>query len=106
MQQALLIATLALVAALGAVDAKGQKVLEVMHCRGGKVQSGDTTYEVFKKCGEPAYKEVVSGEDEDKREVWHYDCKGRGYIDILEFSAGKLADRQRGADSHGVQECR
>lgn len=82
------------------------KVLEVMHCKGGKVQKGDSTYVILKMCGEPAYKEVVSTEGNEKREIWHYDCKNRGYIDVLEFRSGELFDRTRGEYSNGVQECR
>jgi hypothetical protein len=85
------------------VDAK---ILEVMSCRGGRVEIGDTTYSVLKKCGEPAYQEIISADGCEKRERWHYDCKNRGYIDLLEFKSGILVDRSRGEDSRGVQDCK
>ena len=81
------------------------KVLKVFHCSGEKVEIGDSTYSVLKRCGEPAYSEDVSAEGCDRVENWYYDCKGRGFVEILQFKAGVLSDRSRGEDSNGVQEC-
>ncbi|MBU0675827.1 MAG: DUF2845 domain-containing protein [Proteobacteria bacterium] len=82
------------------------KVLEVFYCNGGKVDIGDTSYSVLKKCGTPAFQEIISAEGCDKVERWHYDCKGRGYVDLLEFKVGILTNRSRGEKSQGVQDCR
>lgn len=82
------------------------KVLRVFRCSGEKVEIGDTTYSILKRCGEPAYGEDVSAEGCDRVENWYYDCRGRGFVDILQFKAGVLSDRSRGEDSDGVQQCR
>lgn len=103
MKTPVIITLIAMLVSPVVVDAK---ILEVMSCKGGRVEIGDTTYSVFKKCGEPAYKETISAEECEKIERWHYDCKKRGYIDLLKFKSGILVDRSRGEDSHGVQECK
>jgi len=82
------------------------KILEVFKCQGTAIEVGDTTYAVLKKCGEPAFKEEVSAEGCEKVEKWHYDCKRRGYVDLLLFKAGVLVDRFEGEKSEGVQDCK
>ena len=82
------------------------KNIKVFKCSGGKVERGDTTYSVFKRCGEPAFKEILSNEGCDKEEKWHYDCTGRGNVEELIFKKGILVDRIRGEKSTGVQNCR
>lgn len=82
------------------------KVLEVFRGSGEKVEIGDSTSSVLKRCGESAYSEDASAEGCDRVENWYYDRKGRGFVDILQFKAGVLIDRSRGEDSNGVQERR
>lgn len=82
------------------------RVLKVFKCQGEKIQNGDTTYSVLKKCGEPAFKEVLSTEESEREEKWHYDCYGRGYVDELIFRKGVLVERMRGVDSQGTHECK
>lgn len=78
---------------------------KVFRCSGEKIEIGDTTYSVLKKCGEPAYQELLSNEGCEREEKWHYDCYGRGYVEELIFKKGILAERLRGEDSRGVQPC-
>lgn len=78
----------------------------VFKCSGGeKVQKGDSTYSVLKKCGEPAYRETISSIGCDKEEKWHYDCFERRYIVELIFKKGVFVDQNRGEESKGVQSC-
>lgn len=79
---------------------------QVFRCFGKKVNKGDTTYSVLKKCGDPSYKETLSCEDCVKREKWHYDCIGRGYVVELLFKNGILIKRNRGGKSSGQQTCK
>jgi hypothetical protein len=87
-------------------SAEAGRVIKVFKCFGERVENGDTTYSVFKKCGEPAYKEVLTNEGCDKKEKWHYDCKGRGNVEELYFTKGILVDRIRGEKSSGTQTCK
>jgi hypothetical protein len=83
-------------------DTRSSKVFK---CSGEKINDGDTTYSVLKKCGEPAFKELLSNEGCERKERWHYDCYGRGYVEELIFKKGILVDRLRGEDSQGTQNC-
>jgi len=82
------------------------EAIEVFRCFGKEINKRDTTYSVLKKCGEPAYKEILSNEGCDKEEKWHYDCFGRGYVEELIFKKGILVKRNRGEKSKGTQNCR
>ena len=82
------------------------EAIEVFRCFGKEIKKRDTTYSVFKKCGEPAYKEILSNEGCDKEEKWHYDCFGRRYVEELIFKKGILVKRIRGEESKGTQNCR
>ena len=79
----------------------------VFRCLGERVNTGDSTYSVLKKCGDPAYQEIISSESCDKVEKWHYDCYGRGYVEELIFIKGILVEqnKNKGADSTGRQSC-
>ena len=78
---------------------------KVFRCSGEKIENGDSTYSVLKKCGEPAFKELLSNESCERQEKWHYDCYGRGYVEELIFKKGILVERLRGEDSQGTQNC-
>ena len=82
------------------------EAIEVFRCFGEEIRNGDTTYSVLKKCGEPAYKEILSNEGCDKEEKWHYDCIGRGYVEELIFKKGILIKRRRGERSKGTRYCK
>ena len=82
------------------------RFIKVFKCFGKKVEIGDTTYSVLKKCEEPAYREILTNEGCDKKEKWHYDCKGRGNVEELYFTKGVLVDRIRGEKSSGTQTCK
>lgn len=79
---------------------------KVFKCSGEKIEIGESTYSVLKKCGEPAYQEVLTNEGCDKEEKWHYDCIGQGYVEELVFLKGVLVDRLRGDKSQGSQKCK
>lgn len=59
-------------------------------CNNDFVRLGDTKYQVLTRCGEPIYREVVSGDDETKVEEWIYNSS-TGYKRILRFHGGRLA---------------
>ena len=84
----------------------GTRSIKVFKCSGKKINNGDTTYSVLKKCGEPAFKELLSNEGCEKEEKWHYDCYSRGYVEELIFKKGILVERLRGEDSQGTQNCK
>ena len=90
---------------LNSLAASEAKVLQAFYCNNHKLELEDTTYTIFKNCGEPAFREVVSAKDCAKVEKWHYDCEGRGYIEELTFTEGLLTDRSKGERSQGVQKC-
>ncbi len=81
------------------------RVIKAFTCSGKRIKIGDSTYSVLKKCGEPAYKELLSNEGCDREEKWHFDCKSRGNVEELFFTKGILVDRIRGEKSSGTQTC-
>lgn len=101
----LLLAIFALLFTLSCNAKADNRSSKVFKCSGEKIENGDTTYSVLKKCGEPAFKELLSSEGCEREEKWHYDCYGRGYIEELIFKKGVLVERLRGEDSQGTQKC-
>ncbi len=63
-------------------------------CKNKFVRVGDSKYEVLTRCGEPEYKEVVSGDAQTKVEEWVYDSRS-GRKRILRFHGGRLASIRR-----------
>lgn len=63
-----------------------------MRCGNRIIQVGDTKVEVKSKCGEPDHREVVSGADEAKREVWVYRMGTTTYARTLTFTGIRLTD--------------
>lgn len=63
-----------------------------MHCGSGLVKVGDGKLEVLDKCGEPDYREVVSGNDEAKREIWVYQFSSGKFVHTLTFTGYHLDD--------------
>lgn len=81
--------------------------VQVLRCKDGKeIRTGDSTYSVLKRCGQPAYQEVVSAEGCDKVEKWYYDCQGRRFTDVLVFKAGVLTKHRQGDKTTGTQLCK
>lgn len=73
------------------------------------VTPGASKLEVISRCGEPAWRERVSGANESSREVWIYPSPGSGSQKLLHFDGVSLiaiqdarvgASRQGGTDSH------
>ena len=63
-----------------------------MHCGSSLVKVGDGKVEVLDKCGEPDYREVVSGNHETKREIWVYRFSSSKFVHTLTFSGYQLDD--------------
>ena len=58
----------------------GQKIIEI----------GDSKYDVLTKCGEPKFKEEISGADERRVEEWIYKQGSRQLTRVLTFSGTRL----------------
>ena len=69
----------------------GSAVAQTLRCGSQLIVPGDTKYEVLKACGEPAYREVISGADERKVEQWIYTRRGQ-LPKILTFRGMTLSD--------------
>ena len=66
-------------------------------CNNQFVTLGDSKALVFLKCGEPLFREQVSGDNEVKIEEWTYRPRGnRTFLRILTFRRGKLTEIERG----------
>jgi hypothetical protein len=63
-----------------------------MRCGSRIIKLNDTKAEVIEKCGEPDYREVVSGADETKREVWVYKGSSTEFARTLTFVGFRLQD--------------
>ena len=63
-----------------------------MHCGSRLVKVGDGKAEILDRCGEPDYREVVSGNDEAKREIWVYRFSSVKFVHTLTFTGYHLAD--------------
>jgi hypothetical protein len=63
-----------------------------MNCGSALVKLGDGKTEVLAKCGEPDYREVVSGNDESKREIWVYRFGSSKFTHTLTFTGFRLDD--------------
>lgn len=61
-----------------------------MHCGSGLVKVGDGKVQVLDRCGEPDYREVVSGNDEVKREIWVYQFSSSKFVHTLTFTGYHL----------------
>lgn len=61
-----------------------------MRCGTHLVRSGDTKFEVLRRCGEPELKEIVSGADEPRVEQWYYDRGARQFPRVLTFRGLEL----------------
>lgn len=63
-----------------------------MNCGSALVKLGDGKTEVLAKCGEPDYREVVSGDNDSKREVWVYRFGSSQFAHTLTFTGFRLDD--------------
>ena len=85
MKTATLILALSLVMTVTAAMAGG-----TMRCGTRLVLVGDSMPQVADKCGEPDFKEIVSGANERRVEQWYY-RRGQGQFDrILTFDGIRL----------------
>jgi hypothetical protein len=82
-----LILALSLVAAVPAALAAGS-----MRCGTTLVKTGDTKPQVAQKCGDPDFREFISGADERSMEQWYYE-RGQGQFPrVLTFRGITLID--------------
>lgn len=63
-----------------------------MNCGSALVKIGDGKTEVLAKCGEPDYREVVSGDNDSKREIWVYRFGTSQFVHTLTFTGFRLDD--------------
>ena len=59
-------------------------------CGQSVVSVGDDKLTVFEKCGEPKFKELVSGANERRVEAWYYKRGTQQFTRILTFDGTKL----------------
>lgn len=80
-----------------------------LRCGNHLVTPGADKLEVLSRCGEPAWRERVSGDNEASREVWIYASPAAGAQKLLHFDGVSLvsiqdgdigASRPLGGDSH------
>lgn len=50
---------------------------DTIRCKGGLVTTGDSKYELMRKCGKPAFSEVTSGANNTKTEAYYFN-QGKG----------------------------
>lgn len=65
--------------------------VSAMRCGNLLVQPGANKLEVTSRCGEPHYRERVSGSDASSEEVWIYDRPQRNEQKLLHFKGVTLA---------------
>ena len=65
---------------------------ESMRCGTYVIRGGDSKPSVFQKCGEPFFKETVSGANERKVEKWYYKPSSLSFTRVLTFK-GTTLDR-------------
>ncbi len=63
-----------------------------MRCGSRIIKLNDSKTTVLSKCGEPDYREVVSGSDSTKREVWVYQKSSTEFVRTLTFVGFRLQD--------------
>ena len=63
-----------------------------MRCGSYLVSPGDTKQDVYKKCGEPEYMEVISSAVERRTEEWYYDSGAASFPRVLTFEGYRLID--------------
>ena len=61
-----------------------------MRCGQNIIQKGATKIEVLKYCDEPDMKDLISGLEDIKTEVWFYDRAPTGFLYILTFRGAHL----------------
>lgn len=70
-----------------------------MRCGQWVISSGDSIVTVISRCGEPLYKEVISGGEGSRGqrvEQWTYSQGTNRFIKILEFRSGTLVSIRSG----------
>jgi len=74
------------------VGAGGAYAAGSMRCGTKLVILSDTKLDVLDKCGEPNFKEIVSGADERRVEQWIYRPGGGQFDRVLTFRGIDLVD--------------
>jgi hypothetical protein len=66
-----------------------------LRCGNRFVRHGDTKYEVLRHCGEPVYKDRISGDDADAIEQWVYELSWTRFPRMVTFVSGRVARIER-----------
>ncbi len=82
---------LALLACLALPAAAGDH----LRCGNTFIRNGDSKYEVIKHCGEPVFRDRISGEDADAIEQWVYEMSWSRFPRMITFVAGRVARIER-----------
>jgi hypothetical protein len=68
----------------------GASAASTMRCGNSLITPGDTKVTVERECGPPAYREVISGEDEPRVEQWLYEFGYGRFPYLLTFKGLRL----------------
>ena len=63
---------------------------ESLRCGTALIQAGDSKLKVMKRCGEPMYKDVISGDLDSRVEQWVYQRGSREFPMVLTIRAQKV----------------
>ncbi len=61
-----------------------------IRCGSQLIRTGDVKIKVLDACGEPDLKDVVSGSDEPRVEVWTYRGSSRQLIRVVRFRGNRV----------------
>ena len=86
---------LALIAVLLLPAALPASAGDHLRCGNTFIRSGDSKYEVIKNCGEPVFKDRISGEDSDAIEQWVYELAWTSFPRMITFVSGRVARIER-----------
>ena len=68
--------------------------ITTMRCRSALISEGDSELRVIEKCGDPTYKNTISGGADigERIEQWYYRGKGgRGKLHIITLQGGRVS---------------
>ena len=81
--------------ALLSVTAASVQAGDSLRCGNTFIRNGDSKYEVLKHCGEPVFRDRVSGEDADAVEQWVYESEWSRFPRMITFVSGRVARIER-----------
>jgi len=66
-----------------------------LRCGNTFIRHGDAKYQVLKACGEPVFKDRISGADVEAIEQWVYETSWSRFPRMVTFVAGRVARIER-----------